>query len=337
LAFLLIFRIKYYAVEYHSSSLEKLITDLKNKEGYEEVNKMTYKEEDIQLNTATGIIYGTITLPEVYTEVPVVLIIAGSGPTDRNSNNAHGLLTDSSKMIAHELVQNGIASVRYDKRGIGESSKAMKSEEDLVFDDYINDAINWVQMLHNNNRFSKVAILGHSEGSLIGMIAAEKTKVDAFISVAGMGYSFYDTLKRQLTPQPKDVYNECARIMDELKNGKRVADISKDYYSLFRPSVQPYLISLFKYDPVVEIKKLNIPILIIQGTTDLQVTVDDAKLLKDSNPDAVLKIIDGMNHVLKDAPINQEKNLETYGNPKLPLASVFKENLINFMKDAFKI
>ena len=298
---------------------------------------MAYKEENIQLSTATGAIYGTVTLPLVYTEVPVVLIIAGSGPTDRNSNNPYGLSTDSYKMIAYELAENGIASVRYDKRGIGESSKAMKSEEHLVFNDYINDAVNWIEMLHKDKRFSKFAILGHSEGSLIGMVAAEKAKVDIFISVSGMGHSFYDTLKRQLASQPKDVYNEYVRIMDELKTGNRVADVSKEMYPLFRPSVQPYLISLFKYDPMVEIKKLNIPLLIIQGTTDLQVSVDDAKMLKDSSPDAVLKIIDGMNHILKDAPINQEKNLETYGNPKLPLSYVFKESLINFMKDAFKL
>lgn len=137
---------------------------------------MTYQEENIRLNAGTETIYGTVTLPEIYTEVPVVLIIAGSGPTDRDSNNAYGLLTDSSKMIAYELAQNGIASVRYDKRGIGESSKAMKSEEDLVFDDYIDDAVNWVQMLNNDKRFSKIIILGHSEGSLIGMIAAKKQR-----------------------------------------------------------------------------------------------------------------------------------------------------------------
>jgi alpha-beta hydrolase superfamily lysophospholipase len=298
---------------------------------------VTYQEENIRLNAGTETIYGTVTLPEIYTEVPVVLIIAGSGPTDRDSNNAYGLLTDSSKMIAYELAQNGIASVRYDKRGIGESSKAMKSEEDLVFDDYIDDAVNWVQMLHNDKRFSKIIILGHSEGSLIGMIAAKKTKVDVFISVAGMGYSFYDTLKRQLKTQPKNVYDECVHIMDELKKGNRVADINKNYYSLFRPSVQPYLISVFRYDPAVEIKNLTIPVLIIQGTTDLQVTLDDATILKNSNPDAVLKIIDGMNHILKDAPIEQEQNLKTYSNPKLPLSSVFKESLINFVVDAVKL
>ena len=294
---------------------------------------MTYQEENIQLNTGKDTIYGTVTLPEIYTEVPVVLIIAGSGPTDRDGNNTHGLLTNSYKMIAYELAQNGIASVRYDKRGIGESSKAMKSEEDLVFDDYIDDAVNWVQMLHNDKRFLKIAILGHSEGSLIGMVAADKLKVDAFISVAGMGYSFYDTLKRQLSAQAKDVYDECVTIMNELKKGNRVSDINKDYYSLFRPSVQPYISSVFRYDPAIEIKKLNIPVLIIQGTTDLQVTVNDATILKNSNPDAELKIIDGMNHILKDAPIDQEKNLKTYSNPKLPLSYMFRECLINFIKE----
>ena len=294
---------------------------------------MIYKEENIQLNAGIDTIYGTVTLPEIYTEVPVVLIIAGSGPTDRDGNNTHGLLTNSYKMIAYELAQNGIASVRYDKRGIGESSKAMKSEEDLVFDDYIDDAVNWVQMLHNDKRFLKIAILGHSEGSLIGMVAADKVQVDAFISAAGMGYSFYDTLKRQLSAQAKDVYDECVTIMNELKKGNRVSDINKDYYSLFRPSVQPYISSVFRYDPAIEIKKLNIPVLIIQGTTDLQVTVNDATILKNSNPDAELKIIDGMNHILKDAPIDQEKNLKTYSNPKLPLSSKFKECLIKFIKE----
>ena len=298
---------------------------------------MTYQEENIQLNAGIDAIYGTVTLPEIYTKVPVVLIIAGSGPTDRDGNNTHGLLTNSYKMIAYELAQNGIASVRYDKRGIGESSKAMKSEEDLVFDDYIEDAVNWVQMLHNDKRFLKIAILGHSEGSLIGMVAADKLQVDAFISAAGMGYSFYDTLKRQLSSQAKDVYDECVTIMNELKKGNRVSDINKDYYSLFRPSVQPYISSVFRYDPAIEIKKLNIPVLIIQGTTDLQVTVNDATILKNSNPDAELKIIDGMNHILKDAPIDQEKNLKTYSNPKLPLSSVFKESLIGFLVDKVKL
>ncbi|MBW9172772.1 lysophospholipase [Clostridium estertheticum] len=298
---------------------------------------MTYQEENIQLNTGIETIYGTVTLPEIYTKVPVVLIIAGSGPTNRDGNNTQGLLTDSYKMIAYELAQNGIASVRYDKRGIGESSKAMNCEKDLVFNDFIDDAVNWVQMLHNDKRFSKIAILGHSEGSLIGMVAVNKVQVDAFISVAGMGYSFYDTLKRQLAAQTKDVYDECIPIMNELKKGNRVTDINKDYYSLFRPSVQPYLISLFKYDPAIEIKKLTIPLLIIQGSTDLQVNVADATVLNDSNHNAVLKIINGMNHILKDAPIEQEKNLKTYGNPKLPLSSMFKESLINFMKDTFKL
>lgn len=155
--------------------------------------------------------------------------------------------------------------------------------------------------------------------------------MDAFVSVSGMGYSIYDTLKRQLSSQPKPVYDDCIHIMDELKKGNRVANVNKDYYALFRPSVQPYFISESKYDPAVEIKKLNIPVLIIQGTSDIQVTVDDANMLKVSSPNAALKIIDGMNHVLKDAPLNQKKNLETYGNPKLPLSWELKESLVDFL------
>lgn len=300
-------------------------------------DKAQFDEQEIKLNTATGTIYGTITKAQKHDTGLVVLIIAGSGPTDRNCNSAiTGISSDAYKMISYELAKNGISSVRYDKRGIGESSGAIKSEADLVFDDYINDAVDWVNMLRKDNGFSKVAILGHSEGSLIGMVAAERTKVDGFISVAGAGYSMYDTLKRQLESQPKEVYDECLRIMDELKKGNTVDNVDPGYYSLFRPSVQPYIISEFKYDPTVEIKNLKIPTLIIQGTTDLQVTVDDANRLKSASSNATINIIDGMNHVLKDAPIDSEKNLETYKNPNLPLAHSFRKDLIKFIKHNFK-
>ena len=124
----------------------------------------------------------------------------------------------------------------------------------------------------------------------------------------------------------------CLPIMEELRKGNLVADIPEGLYSLFRPSVQPYLISWFKYEPREVIAQMDLPILIVQGDTDLQITVEDAKALHEANPDSRLIIIKGMNHILKDAPIDQEENIATYSNPDLELNTEFKEELISFIK-----
>ena len=161
--------------------------------------------------------------------------------------------------------------MRYDKRGIAESKGAGKSETDLRFDDYVNDAKEWTQLLKKDKRFSKVIVIGHSEGSLIGMIAG--TTADKFISIAGAGQSADKILKEQLSSQPKEVQDLSFPMIDSLKNGKTIDNVPPMLNSLFRPTVQPYMISWFKYDPQNEIKKLSILTLILQGTTDIQVSV----------------------------------------------------------------
>ncbi|HXL04107.1 MAG TPA: alpha/beta fold hydrolase [Bacillota bacterium] len=299
------------------------------------------KSEDVLLETSTGKIHGTLQLPEAPEMCPVVLIIAGSGPTDRDGNSplVPGK-NDSLKMIAQGLAENGIASVRYDKRGIGESTGAMfgKSEADLRFDHYVDDAVAWIERLKADPRFSGVVVLGHSEGSLIGIAAANKVSsgLSGVISVAGAGKPAYELITEQLANEAKEIRDESHGIMEELKKGNEVANVSLELMPLFRPSVQPYLISWFEYDPAAEIGNLDVPVLILQGTTDLQVSCEDAKLLAKAKPDAKLKIIDGMNHVLKEAPIDYGENLATYGNPTLPLAPGFLEEIISFVKECVK-
>ncbi|HVI44005.1 MAG TPA: alpha/beta fold hydrolase [Chitinophaga sp.] len=274
------------------------------------------KEED---NIISGDIHGTLTLAANNNKQPVVLIIAGSGPTDRNGNSAVGLASNTYKLLADSLQQHGIASLRYDKRGIGKSAAGMHSEADLSFEDLINDAVALVKLLKADNRFSKVYIAGHSEGSLIGMIAAQREPVDGYISVAGMGEPFSTTLKRQvqqLLPPSQSAIS--ATLIDSLASGHTV-HCPDNLAMYFRNSVQPYMISIMKYNPQQEIKKLHTPVLILQGTTDLQVTIHDAELLKQAAPKAILKKIDGMNHVLKTAPMDKAANLATYNKPDLPL------------------
>ena len=284
----------------------------------------------ISLDSKMGIINGTLMLPEVSPKPHVALIIAGSGPTDRDGNNP-ARTNNSLKIIAEELYKNGIASVRYDKRGIGESKAAAVAERNLRFEDYINDATSWILMLKKDARFSKVIVVGHSEGSLIGLVASRLATADAFISAAGAGKTADKIIKEQLSVQPESVTSIAFPILDSLVLGKKVNNVHPMLNPLFRESIQPYVISWIKYDPSKEIAKLKIPTLIIQGTTDLQITVEDAELLSKANPKAKLVTIDGMNHIFREASLDRQANFATYKNPGLPVVPEFLESITQFI------
>jgi pimeloyl-ACP methyl ester carboxylesterase len=287
-----------------------------------------FVETELILHTRSGDLYGTQLAPANFKKIPVALIIAGSGPTDRDGNNP-SMKNNSLKMLASALANKGIASLRYDKRGIAKSSPAGKSEADLRFDDLVDDARGWVALLKADKRFSKVIIIGHSEGSLIGMMAAKEA--NQFISLAGAGQSADLILKKQLMNQPPMIQNICFPIIDSLKKEKTVDSVPKMIYSLFRPSVQPYMISWFKHDPQTEISKLNIPTLIVQGTNDIQVTVEDAKYLAEANPKAKLALINNMNHILRIIEGDRKANMESYTKGEVPISTELIEHIADFI------
>ncbi|HLP15777.1 MAG TPA: alpha/beta fold hydrolase, partial [Bacteroidota bacterium] len=290
-----------------------------------------FSESESELTTTTGSISGTLIIPTAVTTPPLVVIIAGSGPTDRNCNSTLGVSTNAYKMIAEELAVRGIASLRYDKRGIGKSAQAMGQESDLRFETYAHDAAAWIMKLRAEKRFSRIIILGHSEGSLLGMLAARKAEADAFISVSGVGRSADKILLEQLSKLPPALLEEARSITLSLKSGKTVSVTNANLAPIFRPSVQPYIISWMKYDPALEITKLSVPVLILQGTNDLQVGVEDAKLLSAASPKAVLRVIEGMNHVLKDSPADAAGNIATYRDPSLPLKKGLVDEIVQFI------
>lgn len=290
-------------------------------------------EEDITLNTPTGDIHGKLILPDGGTPCPVVLIIAGSGPTDMNGNNA-GMTNNSLLYLARELAAEGIASVRYDKRAIGKSAAACTNEEDLRFDHYIDDAAAWADKLAGDSRFTKVIIAGHSEGSLIGMVAAQRSKaVKGYISIAGCGSPAYEILEEQLKSQPAWIQEQSASICKELREGRTVKEVPYYLMSLYRNSVQPYLISWFAYNPAEEVAKLDIPVLILQGDMDIQVGVDEAEKLHAAQPHSELHIIKEMNHILKHcSTMQQMAQLATYRDANLPLKTELVSHIIEFVK-----
>ena len=298
----------------------------------------TVTTEPIVLETPSGKLFGALDLPKSSAPFPVALILAGSGPTDRNGNT-RGIpgAVNNLKYLAEGLAAQGIASVRYDKRGVAESIKAATSESELRFETYIDDAVLWGKQLRADKRFSSVIIIGHSEGSLIGMVATQKMNADAFISISGAGrpapQALLDQLKGKL---PADLQTKVEMITKSLSEGKIVEDTPPALDALFRRSVQPYLISYFKYDPAKEIAKLSIPVLIAQGTTDIQVPAQDANLLAQAKPSAKLLMIEGMNHVLKEAPAEQEKQMKSYTDPSLPVAPKLIDGIGSFIKTVKK-
>lgn len=291
-------------------------------------------ERSISLNTSSGQINGKIIAPGA-SNYPLVLIIAGSGPTDMDGNSAlAGMKNNSLKYLAEELGRRGIGSLRFDKRGIASSAAAGKDEYSMRFEDLIKDVREWIDLLSRDHRLSGIYIAGHSEGALIGMIASQNNpKVKGYISLAGAGRPLSDILEEQMSAQPEVIRKMIVSINDSLKAGKLVPSVPLGLQALFRSSVQPYLISCYKYNPQEEIKKLTVPVLLLQGKTDIQISVKDAELLKQALPSAELHLIDGMNHVLKDCDtMDRQKQMAVYTNPDLPV----NENLLLFIEKFVK-
>jgi fermentation-respiration switch protein FrsA (DUF1100 family) len=290
-----------------------------------------FSESEITLPIRSGLLYGTLAMPLHHPDPPVVLMIAGSGPTDRNGNNPQ-MTNNSLKMVAQSLAETGIASLRYDKRGIAQSAAAMTAESDLRFDHLVEDATDWIALLRKDRRFSKVIVAGHSEGSLIGMLAAQNGNADAFISIAGIASNASRVLKDQIAAGSPLFSEVCNVIIDSLVSGYEVQNVPPLLNSLFRKSVQPYLISWFKYTPAAEIQKLKIPIMIIQGTHDIQVSVEEGNALHKAAPKSKYLEVKGMNHVLKAAPEERFANIAVYSQPDAPLHPELMYEIIRFIQ-----
>ncbi|WP_082045789.1 MULTISPECIES: alpha/beta fold hydrolase [Pseudomonas] len=289
--------------------------------------------EQVSLDTGQGVLHGSLVLPQRTEAVPVVLLVAGSGPTDRNGNNPGGGHNDAHRKLAQALAQQGIASVRYDKRGIAASFAATPHERDLSVERYVADVVAWSHKLHEDKRFSQVILVGHSEGALIASLAAPESAADALVSIAGSARPIDQLLQEQLRDRlPPRLRAESDALLVALREGRQVPEVSDELTVLYRTSVQPYLISLFRQDPAAAFAKVRVPALIIQGDHDIQVRVQDAEALHAANPDAQLQIITGMNHVLRIVPMDFDAQLASYDNPDLPLARALTTRIVRFIQ-----
>ena len=290
------------------------------------------KADTISIKVSDMSLHAVLTNPLNIDNPPIALIIPGSGPTDLNGNQPN-VQNNSLKYLSNALVKNNIATLRYDKRGIGKSSILGLNESTLTIDSYANDVKDIVAYL-KEKRYSNIYVIGHSEGSLIGLIALQELDVKGLISIAGPGNSADIILKKQLKPKlPPDFFTQVESIIDSLKNGKLVKNVSPQLNMLFRPSVQPYLISWFNYTPAELIKTIKCPILIVQGNKDIQVDKEEALLLANSNKKSKYVEIENMNHILKSINGEIQENIQSYNNPKLEINKTLIVTLINFINN----
>nr|WP_314751182.1 alpha/beta hydrolase [uncultured Capnocytophaga sp.] len=273
-------------------------------------------------------VQGTLLSPKGENQPPLAILIAGSGPTDRDGNQAL-FKNNSLKYLAEGLAQKGIATFRYDKRVIAQINNATVQEEKMTFEDEVNDALLVVN--HFKDKYKKIILIGHYEGALIGLLVAQKVVVSKFVSISGAGNSSATLIEEQIGKNAPQLKEESQKIISQLRKGELVENISLYLAPVFRKSVQPYLISWFKYEPTKEIAKLQIPILIVQGTNYLQVEDKEAQLLKEAQPKAQLLLIEGMNHVLKKVKTLEENQL-SYLNPDLPISGELVEGIASFIK-----
>ncbi len=292
----------------------------------------TVLQRPISLDTGNGELFGSLLLPKSDTPVPVVLIISGSGPTDRDGNNPDGGRNDSLKRLAWVLAKHNIASVRYDKRGVAASLAATPDERNLSVEAYVADAVAWSHKLAADPRLGPLILLGHSEGALIASLAAPQANAAAVISLSGSARPIDQVLRQQLSNRlPPPLMLRSNELLDSLKAGRLDDNVPAQLQVIFRPSVQPYLISLFRQDPAQAFAALKMPALIIQGSSDIQVSVDDARQLKAAKPDAELALIEGMNHVMRIVPNDVKRQLASYKDPNLPLAAEPGSRILRFI------
>ncbi len=272
-----------------------------------------FTENSVSVNE---LIDGTLTIPENNENPPLVILIQGSGPTDRDGNQMM-MKNDASKKIAHQLAENGIASYRFDKR-IFKMNKFKIKEADLRFEDFVTDVNSILAYFKTDKNFDKIILAGHSEGSLIGMLAAQQG-ADAFISLAGAGRSIDKIVVEQLAKQSEELSENARQAFDEIGKTGNTSNYSPYLESIFRPSVQPYMGSWMKYDPALEIAKLEVPILIINGSFDLQVDSTDAEILNAAAPNSKLVILKNMNHIFREIKGENLENTKAYNEPNRPL------------------
>jgi pimeloyl-ACP methyl ester carboxylesterase len=293
-------------------------------------------EAELEAPGPVGPLRGTMLAPSAATG-PAMLILPGSGPTDRDGNNARGVKGSIYKRLAEGLAARGIATIRIDKRGMFGSAGAVADANAVTIADYAADVHTWTDSIRQQTGASCVWLLGHSEGGLVALVAAQhRSDVCGLILVSTAGRPLGQALREQLASNPAmaSLLEQAMTALATLESGKHVATGLMDpaLLPLFKPEVQDFVISVLSYDPAALLTGYAKPVLILQGQRDIQISERDARLLKKAAPKATLVLLANTNHVLKTVTTDDRAaNAATYADPDQPLASKVVETIAAFV------
>ncbi len=298
------------------------------------MHKSTY-ETFLEAPGPQGSLKGTLLSPSPNPK-NVILIIPGSGPTDRDGNNPLGVNASTYRLLAENLALKGIATLRVDKRGMFASSAAVADANAVTINDYVADVRSWITVLKQYLKSPCIWLLGHSEGGIVALAAVKERDVFGLIVVATPSCPLGEVLRYQLKANPENaiLLDDALFVINELEHNRRtnVQDMHPALQRIFHPAVQGFLIDIFAFNPSHLIASVTKPVLILQGQRDLQVTENDARKLKSANPKATLVLLPDVNHVLKKVNSDDRReNNAAYTNASLPLAPGVVDAITQFL------
>jgi len=270
---------------------------------------------------------GTLLTPDGIEQPPLVIFIAGSGPTDRNGNQAL-MKNNMLKKLAESLSERGIATFRYDKRVV-KQLRTRNLDKNIRFDDFVTDAKSVIN--HFKSTYSNLIVAGHSQGSLVGLLTLD-AGANGFISLAGAANSIDQIILEQISKSAPFFTADTKRVLDLLKSGQTTTDFPPALSSIFNLDLQPFMSNWMQYNPKDLIKKLEIPVLIINGTKDLQVAITEAQQLKEAKEEAQLEIIENMNHLLFEINGDDLVNSKSYNDNSYVVIPQVIEIITAFIK-----
>lgn len=329
-------------------SLPLMLTPGENKPNRPQtpVGPFPYKTEEVSFANGNYILSGTLTLPDGYSrKTPVLLMVTGSGQQNRDEE-----LFDHKPfaVIADALARAGIATLRYDDRGFGDSSaKPME----WTTEDFKLDALAGLELLRA--RFDKVGVLGHSEGGTIAMMIAAENKADYIISLAGMAISGAETLLWQnrialkgvgFTDEQVDSYCKMLETAFEVRvNGGRMPNpddydipesLMQNYWAVVTQIQMPYMTHFLSLDARSILGNVTCPVLALNGSKDNQ--VDNESNLNairnglPTNPKKHIETIEGVNHLFQHCKTGQ---ITEYRTIEETFAPEVLEIIIMWMSD----
>lgn len=293
-----------------------------------------------------AVLAGTLTLPAGTTaKVPALVLLQGSGPTDRDGNQPPAIRTDLLRQIADGLAQKGIATLRYDKRGMHANAPGRPANPDdyaayFSWDRFVDDAYAAYAFLRAQPAVDlhKVGLFGHSEGGLITLDLAnrlaegERPRLLILAATPGrpLDAVLRDQIGRLLTEQKanqnqrKYFLGENDRILNAIRDTGKVPDsVPPGLTALYPAYLGPFLQSWSRLNPAALAGRYPGPVLLIQGDADIQVSSErdavalDQALQKRSNDDHALIVLPRTSHNLKALQAAKDPGFEGELDPVL--------------------